>query len=125
MMVFQYICNLIGEMMYTIQFNFHEEEKETLILRNIEDGQTLLEVAMNNSIGLHHRCGGVCSCTTCHVYIEHGIVNIMIMTNREEDYMARVENRRPNSRLACQSLLLKGRGDIHVVIPDQQMNTER
>jgi ferredoxin, 2Fe-2S len=105
--------------MYTIKFNFEQKGLETVVLPQIEEGQTLLEIALKNNIELHHNCGGVCACTTCHLYIDKGMEFIDELTDREEDFIDRAVNPRLNSRLGCQSLLLKGNGEIEVTLPDQ------
>lgn len=105
--------------MYTIKFNFEQKGLETVTLENLEPGQTLLEIALKNDIELHHNCGGVCACTTCHLYIEEGMDFIDELSDREEDFIDRAVNPRLNSRLGCQSLLLEGGGEIKVFLPDQ------
>ncbi len=105
--------------MYTIRFNFEQKDLSPLILENVEAGQTLLEIALKNDIELHHNCGGVCACTTCHLYIEKGMDSIDEITDKEEDFIDRAVNPRLNSRLGCQSLLNEGDGEIEVTIPDQ------
>jgi len=105
--------------MYTVRFNFEQKGLEPVTLENLEAGQTLLEIALENDIELHHNCGGVCACTTCHLYIIAGMENIDELTDREEDFIDRAVNPRLNSRLGCQSLLLEGDGQIEVLLPDQ------
>ncbi|HEX7904596.1 MAG TPA: 2Fe-2S iron-sulfur cluster-binding protein [Chitinophagaceae bacterium] len=105
--------------MYTIQFKFEQKGLEPLTLENVEPGQTLLEIALKNDIELHHNCGGVCACTTCHLYIENGMESIDELSDKEEDFIDRAVNPRLNSRLGCQSLLLDGDGQIEVTLPDQ------
>ena len=105
--------------MYTIKFKFEQKDLEPVTLDNIEAGQTLLEIALKNDIELHHNCGGVCACTTCHLYIEGGMDSIDELTDREEDFIDRAVNPTLNSRLGCQSLLLDGDGVIEVKLPDQ------
>jgi 2Fe-2S ferredoxin len=105
--------------MYTIRFNFEQKDLQPLTLENVEAGQTLLEIALKNEIELHHNCGGVCACTTCHLYVEKGMDFIDEITDREEDFIDRAVNPRLNSRLGCQSLLNEGGGEIEVLIPDQ------
>jgi 2Fe-2S ferredoxin len=107
--------------MYNIHYYFEEKGFEPIYLENIEDGQTILEVALKNDIELHHNCGGVCSCTTCHVYIEQGMEHIDEKSRREEDFLNRARERKLNSRLGCQSLLLAGDGFIKIKIPDQSV----
>ena len=105
--------------MYTIKFKFEQKGLEPVTLNNIESGQTLLEIALKNDIELHHNCGGVCACTTCHLYIEDGMDSIDELSDREEDFIDRAVNPRLNSRLGCQSVLLDGEGTIEVTLPDQ------
>ena len=106
--------------MYTINFRFEQKSLAPVTLNNIESGQTLLEIALKNDIELHHNCGGVCACTTCHLYIENGMHNIDEISDKEEDFIDRAVNPTLNSRLGCQSLLLdEGEGLIEVTIPDQ------
>ena len=105
--------------MYTINFKFEQKGLEPVTLNNIESGQTLLEIALKNDIELHHNCGGVCACTTCHLYIEDGMDSIDELSDREEDFIDRAVNPTLNSRLGCQSLLLEGGGVIEVTLPDQ------
>lgn len=106
--------------MYTIKFKFEQKGLEPVVFENVEAGQTLLEIALKNDIELHHNCGGVCACTTCHLYVENGMGFIDEITDKEEDFIDRAVNPRLNSRLGCQSLLLDdGEGEVEVVIPDQ------
>jgi ferredoxin, 2Fe-2S len=105
--------------MYTVKFRFEQKGMEPVVLSNVDEGQTLLELALRNDIELHHNCGGVCACTTCHLYIENGMDFIDEITDREEDFIDRAVNPRLNSRLGCQSLLLPGEGEIEVILPDQ------
>jgi 2Fe-2S ferredoxin len=106
--------------MYTIKFSFEQKGLELVTLINVEPGQTLLEIALGNDIDLHHNCGGVCSCTTCHLYIEKGMEFIDEISKREKDFLERVVERRSHSRLACQSLLTDDTGDIEILVPDQR-----
>ncbi len=105
--------------MYNITFNFEEKGKQPITFQNIPADQSILEVALKNDINLHHNCGGVCACSTCHVYIEKGEDLVEELTDREEDYIDRAINPRLNSRLSCQCVLLEGGGDIVVTLPDQ------
>jgi 2Fe-2S ferredoxin len=105
--------------MYTVKFNFEEKGLQPVTFENVEAGQSLLELALSNDIDLHHNCGGVCACTTCHLYIEKGMEHIDELSDREEDFIDRAANPKLNSRLGCQSLLLDGEGEIEVTLPDQ------
>lgn len=105
--------------MYNLKINFEQKGLEQVVLANLEPGQTLLEICLKNDIELHHNCGGVCACTTCHLYIEKGMDSIDEITDKEEDFIDRAVNPKLNSRLGCQSLLLDGSGEIEITLPDQ------
>ena len=105
--------------MYTVKFNFEQKGLDPVTFNNVESGLTLLEIALMNDIELHHNCGGVCACTTCHLYIEQGMEHIDEISDKEEDFIDRAVNPRLNSRLGCQSLLLEGEGEVVALIPDQ------
>ncbi|MFZ4057630.1 MAG: 2Fe-2S iron-sulfur cluster-binding protein [Ferruginibacter sp.] len=105
--------------MYTITFNFEQKGMEPVTIKDVKPGDSILEVALNHDIDLHHNCGGVCACSTCHVYVESGEQCIEELTDREEDFIDRAVNPRLNSRLGCQCVLQPGTGDVVVTLPDQ------
>ncbi len=105
--------------MYTITFKFEQKGLEPVTLNNIEDDQSLLEVALKHDIDLHHNCGGVCACSTCHLYLEQGEAFVEELSDKEEDFIDRAVNPRINSRLGCQCVLQSGSGNIVVTLPDQ------
>ena len=105
--------------MYTITFKFEQKGLEPITLNNIEPDQSILEVALKNDIDLHHNCGGVCACSTCHLYLQQGEDLVEELSDKEEDFIDRAINPRLNSRLGCQCVLLEGDGNITVTLPDQ------
>ena len=107
------------ESMYNLKINFEEKGAVPITIEKLEPNQTLLEICLKNDIELHHNCGGVCACTTCHLYIDKGMDSIDELTDREEDFIDRAMNPRLTSRLGCQSLLLDGDGEIEITLPDQ------
>lgn len=113
-----FAAKLIGKM-YTIKFNFEQKGLEPVVLNNVEAGQSLLEIALTNDIELHHNCGGVCACSTCHLYVEKGADHIEELSDKEEDFIDRAVNPRLNSRLGCQCILIDESGQIEVTLPDQ------
>jgi 2Fe-2S ferredoxin len=104
--------------MPNIKFNFEEPTKQTITVKG-DIGDSILEIALKNNIQLHHNCGGVCACSTCHIYIEKGEDFLEELSDKEEDFIDRARNPKINSRLGCQCVLLKNSGDIEVTIPDQ------
>ena len=105
--------------MYTLRFTFEQSGLAPAILEAVKPGQSLLEVALLNNIELHHNCGGVCACSTCHLYVESGEQYLEEISDKEEDFIDRAVNPRLNSRLGCQCVLQEGQGEINVRIPDQ------
>jgi len=105
--------------MYTIHVNFEQKGLAPVTLTNIAPDQSLLEVMLDNNIELHHNCGAVCACSTCHLYVNKGEEHIEELSDREEDFIDRAVNPRINSRLGCQCVLLDGSGEISVTLPDQ------
>jgi len=105
--------------MYTITYKFEQKGLSPITFENVEEGQSLLEIALKNDINLHHNCGGVCACSTCHLYVEEGNDFLEELSDREEDFIDRAVNPRINSRLGCQCVLLDGSGKIIVTLPDQ------
>ena len=105
--------------MYSITFKFEQKGRGPVTLNNIASDQSLLEVALKHDIELHHNCGGVCACSTCHLYVEAGEDFLEALTDKEEDFIDRAINPRLNSRLACQCVLQPGAGEVMVTLPDQ------
>lgn len=106
--------------MYTVKIKFEQAGMAPVTLENIESGQSLLEVCLKNDIELHHNCGGVCACSTCHVYINKGEDFVEELSDKEEDFIDRAVNPRINSRLGCQCILLDDdRGEVEITLPDQ------
>ncbi len=108
--------------MYTIHFKFEQKGKALQTLQNIHGGDSLLETALDHGIEIHHNCGMVCACSTCHIYLESGEDFIPEITDREEDFIDRARNPRLTSRLGCQCVLDPAQsGEITVVVPDQSL----
>lgn len=105
--------------MYSITYKFEQKGLEPITLSGIVPDQSLLELALDNNIELHHNCGGVCACSTCHLYVEAGEQFLEELSDKEEDFIDRAVNPRLNSRLGCQCVLLDGEGAITVTVPDQ------
>jgi len=106
--------------MYTVHVKFEQKNLHPVVLENVSYGQTLLELLLANKIALNHECGGVCSCTTCHVYVEKGMTHMEGISRREEDFVRKkVIRRSGTSRLSCQAVIAEGNGEIEIVVPDQ------
>jgi len=82
---------------------------------------SILDVAMNNDVFLDHACGGVCACTTCHVWVKKGAENLSEPDDDELDRMDTAADLQLNSRLGCQAIVTKP-GEVVVEIPAWNRN---
>ena len=119
MVIVQYVCTPNFATMYSITYKFEQKGLAPISFTGVEEGQSLQEVALKNDINLHHNCGGVCACSTCHLYVEQGNDFLEELNDREEDFIDRAVNPKINSRLGCQCVLQSGSGSIIVTLPDQ------
>ena len=106
--------------MYTIKIHFEEPGLEPIILEHIEPGQSILEICLNHDLNLHHNCGGVCTCSTCHIHMHKGGMHLEEKSRREADFLKKALQSDEDSRLACQCLLVDKEGEIEITIPDQR-----
>jgi ferredoxin, 2Fe-2S len=107
--------------MYTINFKFEQKNIAPITLENCEADLSILEHALKNDIKIHHNCGGVCACSTCHIYVESNAQFVEEISDKEEDFIDRARNPRLTSRLGCQCVLHNGSGIIDILIPDQSL----
>jgi 2Fe-2S ferredoxin len=105
--------------MYSIKVNFEQKGLTPVTLENIDADQSLLEVMLDNGIELHHNCGAVCACSTCHLYVNKGMEHLAELSDKEEDFIDRAVSPRIESRLGCQCELQTGTGEIEITLPDQ------
>jgi len=107
--------------MATVTFTFEDKSiKQPIVVKEVSSGISLLEITEEHDIHLNHNCGGVCACSTCHVYILKGEDDLEEISDKEEDFIDRAINPRLNSRLACQCIVLEDDAVIEVEIPDQK-----
>ncbi len=83
---------------------------------------SFLDVALNHGIHLEHACGGNCACTTCHVVVKKGTELLSEAQDDELDKLDMAADLQLNSRLGCQSVILKNEGEIVIEIPSWNRN---
>jgi ferredoxin len=66
-------------------------------------GTTLLQAAKRSGAPEGDACGGVCACSTCHVYVESGAELLTPAEEDEEDILDKAFDVRMSSRLGCQA----------------------
>jgi ferredoxin, 2Fe-2S len=104
--------------MATVKFTF-EDKDLTPITVQAEAGYSILEITEEADVHLNHNCGGVCACSTCHVYVLQGENDLEEISDKEEDFIDRARNPRLESRLACQCVILNDDAVIEIEIPSQ------
>ncbi|MGL4419325.1 MAG: 2Fe-2S iron-sulfur cluster-binding protein [Gemmataceae bacterium] len=110
---------------------FHEEETGKIIVFPVDPDLlpyadhglpgSLLDIAEGAGLEINHSCGGVCACSTCHVYVTEGASSCPAATDDEEDMLDSAPGVTPESRLSCQCVP-NGRVNLTVVIPKWNRN---
>lgn len=85
----------------------------------VPEGTTILQAAVAAGAPEGDRCGGVCACSTCHVYVVEGFDNTSEVEDEEFDILDKAFDVRLESRLGCQAKVL---GDIAVEISDESFS---
>ncbi len=66
---------------------------------------SFLDVAEHFDIFLDHACGGVCACTTCHLWTKEGAEALTPADDDELDRLDMAADQQLNSRLGCQAVI--------------------
>jgi len=99
----------------TVEFEFG-----TLPYERHGKPMSFLDVAENFDVFLDHACGGVCACTTCHLWIKDQ-AGITEADDDELDRMDMAADQQLDSRLGCQAVITKP-GNYVVEIPKWNRN---
>ena len=105
--------------MAIVKFTFEDKNIQDVTVENVEEGYSILEIAEDNDVHLNHNCGGVCACSTCHIYVLEGEDYLEEISDKEEDFIDRAINPRLESRLGCQAVILEDDAEVRIEIPDQ------
>ena len=70
-------------------------------------GTSILEAATKAHFPEGSACGGVCACSTCHVYVTKGRELLSEAEEDEEDILDKAFDVRSGSRLGCQTKLVR------------------
>ncbi|MEN9786350.1 MAG: 2Fe-2S ferredoxin [Pseudomonadota bacterium] len=85
---------------------------------------SVLSILLAAGLDVEHACGGVCACSTCHVYVEAGGARCNEANDDEADMLDTAPALRATSRLACQCVP-DGGADLRVRIPRWNRNAVR
>lgn len=95
-------------MMATVRFKGFGETQ-------VPVGTSILEAAIQAHIPEGSACGGVCACSTCHVYVAAGAQLLSAQEDEEADILDKAFDVRASSRLGCQSrIVAEGQIDVEI-----------
>ncbi|GLO60037.1 ferredoxin [Vibrio sp. MACH09] len=98
----------------------HEELCPEGAVLDAVSGETVLDVALKNGIGIEHACEKSCACTTCHVIVREGFDSLDESDELEDDMLDKAWGLEPESRLGCQAKVMDE--DLVVEIPKYTLN---
>ena len=82
-----------------------------------------MEAARQNNIrGIKAECGGQCSCSTCHCYVDVAWADRL--PPKKDDEASLVEfawDPKPTSRLACQITMTEALDGLVLYVPERQL----
>ena len=84
---------------------------------DVAPGTTILEAARLCGAPEGDACGGVCACSTCHVYVVEGYDSLSEVDDDEDDILDKAFDVHPDSRLGCQARI--GTRDLVIKISDE------
>ena len=104
------------------KITYYSRESDQRIEVEVEaDGEmNLLEAAERVDAKVGSSCGGVCACSTCHVYVRSGEEHLSEAEEDEEDRLDMAFDVQAESRLGCQARIVSD-GDILVEISDESI----
>ncbi|MGA3158434.1 MAG: 2Fe-2S iron-sulfur cluster-binding protein [Steroidobacteraceae bacterium] len=84
-------------------------------------GGVLMEPLRDLDAGISAICGGMCSCATCHVYVDpEWVGKLPAAMSDETDMLRDLSTRRDNSRLSCQIQLTAAVDGLRVTIAPEE-----
>ncbi len=84
-------------------------------------GTTILQASRKAGAPEGDACGGVCACSTCHVYVEKGLDLLSEAEEEEEDILDKAFDVRMTSRLGCQTRIEQD-GEVEVRISQESLD---
>lgn len=104
--------------MATVRWRAHGKTWET----EANVGESLRDASKRVDAPEGDACGGVCACSTCHVYVLGGKEHLSEAEEEEEDILDKAFDVRANSRLGCQAIIQKDAGLIEVEITRESLD---
>ena len=81
----------------------------------------LMELLREQDWGIAALCGGMCSCATCHVFLDDAWKDSFPMKESdEEELLELLDHFQPNSRLSCQLRLQPGHDGLSLTLAPEE-----
>ncbi|HEY7379220.1 MAG TPA: 2Fe-2S iron-sulfur cluster-binding protein [Steroidobacteraceae bacterium] len=86
-----------------------------------KSGLKVMETLRELEYGVAAICGGMCSCATCHVYVDpQWLPKLPRRQSDEQDLLGELSHTQDNSRLSCQIEMTDALAGLRVTIaPDE------
>ena len=88
----------------------------------VPEGTSILQASKQVEAPEGDACGGVCACSTCHVYVAKGREHLTDAEEDEEDILDKAFDVRANSRLGCQAKITRADADIECEISRESLD---
>ena len=85
-------------------------------------GTSILQAAQKGHVPEGSACGGVCACSTCHVYVRKGIDLLTEAEDEELDILDKAFAVESTSRLGCQAKIERD-GELVVELSRESVDT--
>ena len=84
-------------------------------------GLKVMETLRELDYGVAAICGGMCSCATCHIYVDPAWVDkLPAPMSDERDLLSELSHYRENSRLSCQVEITPALSGLKVTIAEYE-----
>jgi 2Fe-2S ferredoxin len=84
-------------------------------------GLKVMEVLRELDYGVAAICGGMCSCATCHIYVDPAWIDkLPPPMSDERDLLGELSHYRENSRLSCQVEITAALDGLKVTIAEDE-----
>ncbi|MFC1690094.1 2Fe-2S iron-sulfur cluster-binding protein [Pseudomonadota bacterium] len=81
----------------------------------------LMELLREQDWGIAALCGGMCSCATCHVFVDEAwLESFPAKESDEEELLELLDHFRPNSRLSCQLRMQEAHDGLAVTLAPEE-----
>jgi 2Fe-2S ferredoxin len=87
---------------------------------SVAPGKSILDAATKAHLPVGSACGGVCACSTCHVYVTRGAELLSAEPEEEADALDKAFDVRAGSRLGCQARVVR-EGVVEVAIARESL----